>query len=105
MLSGSGPLGTAVSRTSMAAISSLESSKPKTSKFSAMRATLVDFGIADRPSCAERGNLDAVVQRHVDHAFNPYLPTIFCRCSGYRAPWMAICDAARRMSCRSLSVS
>jgi len=35
----------------MAASSSLASSKSKTSKFSAMRAGLVDFGIAERPCC------------------------------------------------------
>src|SRR5215216_6266791 len=51
MLSGSGPPRTPVSSASIAAICSLASSKPKTSKFSAMRAGLVDFGIAERPSC------------------------------------------------------
>src|SRR5215212_4247440 len=51
MLSGSGPPRTPVSSASIAAICSPESSKSKTSKFSAMRAGLVDFGIAERPSC------------------------------------------------------
>ena len=51
MLSGSGPPRTPVSSASIAVISSLESSKSKTSKFSAMRPGLVDLGIAERPSC------------------------------------------------------
>jgi hypothetical protein len=49
MLSGFGPPRTPVSSASIAAISSAESSKSKMSKFSAMRAGLVDFGIAERP--------------------------------------------------------
>ena len=46
MLSGSGPPRTPVSSASIAASSSAVSSKSKTSKFSAMRAGVTDFGIA-----------------------------------------------------------
>ena len=51
MLSGSGPPRTPVSSASIAATCSGVSSKSKTSKFSAIRAGLTDFGIAERPSC------------------------------------------------------
>ena len=50
MASGSGPPRLPVSSPSMAAISSAVSSKSKTSKFSAMRCGLVDFGMTKRPS-------------------------------------------------------
>lgn len=50
MLSGSGPLCTPVSSASMAASSSAVRSVSKTSKFSAIRAGLNDFGIAERPA-------------------------------------------------------
>src|SRR5208283_3208339 len=51
MASGSGPPRLPVSSPSMAATSSVVSSKPSTSKFSAMRRGLVDFGMTERPSC------------------------------------------------------
>lgn len=47
--SGSGPPRTPVSRASIWAISAVVSSKSKTSKFSVIRATLVDFGITCTP--------------------------------------------------------
>ena len=46
---GSGPPRRPVSRASMAAISSVESSKSKRLKFSLIRLGLVDFGITERP--------------------------------------------------------
>ncbi|WP_323187010.1 hypothetical protein [Streptomyces sp. NBC_00365] len=49
MTSGSGPLRSPVSRASMAATSSGVSAKSKTSKFSAIRCALTDFGIAQTP--------------------------------------------------------
>src|SRR6185437_11914918 len=51
MASGSGPPRLPVSSLSMAATSSVVSSKSNTSKFSAMRWGLVDFGMTERPSC------------------------------------------------------
>ena len=50
--SGSGPLRTPVSSASILDCSSAVSSKSKTSKFSAIRPGLVDFGIAERPCAA-----------------------------------------------------
>jgi hypothetical protein len=49
--SGSGPPRWFVSRASIAASSSVVSSKSNTSMFSAMRCGLVDFGMTERPSC------------------------------------------------------
>jgi hypothetical protein len=49
MVSGSGPPRTPVSSASIAAISSGDSSKSKTSKFSAIRLARTDFGMAEKP--------------------------------------------------------
>ena len=49
--SGSGPPRRPVSRPSIAAISSADSSKSNTLMFSAMRLGLVDFGMTERPCC------------------------------------------------------
>jgi hypothetical protein len=51
MASGSGPPRRPVSRPSITAISSADSSKSKTVMFSAMRLELEDFGITERPCC------------------------------------------------------
>src|SRR5437016_9122382 len=50
MTSGSGPPRRPVSSSSIAAISSPESSKSNTLTFSAMRVGLVDFGMTERPT-------------------------------------------------------
>jgi hypothetical protein len=50
-VSGSGPPRLPVSSPSMATTSLVVSSKSNTSKFSAMRRCLVDFGMTERPYC------------------------------------------------------
>ena len=61
---GVGPRRTAVSSASIAETWCCESSKSKTSKFSAMRAGFVDFGMAERPCCTSSAASPARATSH-----------------------------------------
>ena len=78
--SGSGPPRTPLSSASIAATSSAVSEKSKTSKFSAMRCGLTDFGIAQKPCsrCQRRTTCAGVL---------PYLAARSVMTGSVSGPW------------------